>query len=242
MTEAVEPGDELAWSELEAALGHQFASREHLKEALRHASFANEREGVRSNDRLEFLGDAVVGLVTARLLFEANPDWDEGTLTRGLHRIVDRRGLASLARRLGLGPHLRLGATEKQSHGEEKDSILADAMEAVLAAVYLDAGPEPVQALIEREFGESLRSGASRDAKTAFQERVMSAYGEFPTYRLYSDSGEEGDLRRFSVEACIRGEPVSRGVGRSKRSAEFAAAAEALENEWTLSPDSSSQR
>ncbi|MDG2049528.1 MAG: ribonuclease III [Myxococcota bacterium] len=231
-----EPERELSWSELESALGHRFGSTEHLEEALRHASFANEREGMRSNDRLEFLGDAVVGLVTARLLFEANPDWDEGTLTRGLHRIVDRRGLASLARRLGLGGHLRLGATEKQSHGEEKDSILADAMEAVLAAVYLDAGLGPVQALIEREFGESLRSGVSRDAKTAFQEWVMATYGEFPTYQLQSDSGEEGDIRRFSVEACIRGEVVSMGVGRSKRSAEFAAAAEALDHKRALPP------
>lgn len=217
--------------ELEEALGHRFTDRALLEEALRHASFANEREGMLSNDRLEFLGDAVVGLVAARLLFQANPDWDEGALTRGLHQMVDRRGLSDMARRVGIGVHLLLGATERQSRGYEKDSILADAMEALIGALYLDAGLGPVTALVQREFEDALTAGsapAERDPKTRFQELVMAQHGEFPRYELHDDSGIEGDDQRFTVRALVRGDELSQGVGRSKRAAEFEAADRAL--------------
>jgi len=214
--------------ELEGALGHRFADRRLLEEALQHASYANEHEGLRSNDRLEFLGDAVVGLVTAHLLFAENPSWDEGALTRALHLIVDRRGLSDLARRLGVGAHLRLGTTERQSEGHEKDSILADAMEALLGALYLDGGLEPVRRLVEREFAGVLDAPVDRDPKTRFQELVMARFGEFPTYALETDTGVEGDEARFTVRAMVRGEAWASGTGRSKRAAEFAAAARAV--------------
>lgn len=218
-------------ADLERALGHTFVDRGLLAEALRHASYANEREGMTSNDRLEFLGDAVVGLVAGHLLFAANPDWDEGALTRALHGIVDRRGLADLSRRLAVGTHLRLGTTEQQSEGHQKESILADAMEALIGAMYLDAGLEPVRSLVRREFAEALASGAppvDRDPKTRFQERVMARHGEFPTYALEHDSGVEGDEARFTVRALVQGVAWASGTGRTKRAAEFAAAATAL--------------
>ena len=243
MTRASDPNgaEEARRSSFEDRLGHHFADRNLLEEALCHASFANEKQGVQSNDRLEFLGDAVVGLVTAQLLFEQHRLWDEGALTRALHRIVDRQGLASLARRLHLGQELRLGATEIQSGGQEKDSILADAMEAVLAALYLDGGLGAVRRLIEKECSEALQSGVSRDPKTAFQELVMSECGEFPTYALEFDSQQEGDEQRFRVGAFVQGVRVGVGVGRSKRSAEFLAAAEALQGGWAKAPTDSGE-
>jgi ribonuclease III len=217
--------------DLEAVLGHTFRNRGLLEEALQHASFANEREGVTSSDRLEFLGDAVVGLVAGHLLFSANPAWDEGALTRALHGIVDRRGLAELSRRLGVGAHLRLGSTERQSDGHEKDSILADAMEAVMGAIFLDAGLEPVRALVKREFAAALEPGAmpvGRDPKTLFQESVMALHGEFPIYNLERDTGLEGDEARFTVSAIVQGIALASGTGRTKRAAEFVAAERAL--------------
>jgi len=226
--EPQEHGD-LTLDGLEETLGHRFVDRSLLERALHHASFANERPDVESNERLEFLGDAVVGLVTAHLLFEANPGWDEGALTRALHLIVDRRGLSDLARRLDVGAYLKLGATERQSEGHLKRSILADAMEALIGALFLDGGLEPVRALIDREFADVMESPVERDPKTRFQEQVMARFGEFPTYALEEDSGIEGDERRFTVSARVAGEAWADGVGRSKRAAEFQAASRALE-------------
>jgi ribonuclease-3 len=214
--------------DLERALGHRFVDRALLEQALRHASYANERGDVASNERLEFLGDAVVGLATAHLLYEANPGWDEGALTRALHLIVDRRGLSEWARRIDLGAHVRLGATERQSAGHEKRSILADTMEALIGALFLDGGLEPVRALVERAFADVLESPVDRDSKTRFQELVMARFGEFPTYALEADSGVEGDERRFTVSVRVQGEAWAEGVGRSKRAAEFEAARRAL--------------
>jgi len=218
---------------LEARLQYTFADRTLLERALCHSSHANETPEADSNERLEFLGDAVIGLVVAHQLFEANPDWREGDLTRGLHRLVDRRSLAEQARVLDLGAHVRLGRTERQSKGQEKDSILADAMEAVLGAIYLDGGLEPVTALARGLFAESLAAdspGVERDPKTHFQEAIMAEFGHFPSYELEADSGVEGDDDRFCVRVMVDDERWGTGVGRTKRAAERTAAERGLEH------------
>lgn len=217
---------------LEEALGYRFSDRVLLETALCHSSYAHETEGVSSNERLEFLGDAVIGNVVAHLLFEAHPRWKEGDLTRALHRLVDKRALSELARKIDIGPYLRLGRTERRSAGETKTTILADAMEALIGAMYLDGGMEAVVALAFRAFPEALAANAprvGRDPKTAFQERVMAETGEFPRYCILEDSGIEGDDERFHVEVRVQGEAWGAGQGRTKRSAERAAAERAMQ-------------
>jgi ribonuclease-3 len=216
---------------LEDALGYRFEDASLLVTALRHSSYAHEHAGIQSNQRLEFLGDAVVGLAVAHLLFDAHRDWQEGDLTRGLHSLVDRRALSELGRELDIGPHLELGRTEIQSQGHTKSSVLADATEAVIAAIYLDGGLEPVVALARRVFAAALEEGAprvSRDPKTHLQERVTARLGEFPRYELVADSEVEDDPARFTVRVKIAEEAWGEGVGRSKRLAERAAAEQAL--------------
>ena len=234
-----------AWSDaldrLEAVLGYRFGRRALLENALVHSSYAHEKStpgggAVVHNERLEFLGDAVLGLAVADALYRAQPDWREGDLSRALHALVEGRSLSKLARSFELGSVIRLGRTEQQSGGEDKPSILENAMEAVIGAVYLDGGLDAVSALVERVFGEALAVDSPpvrRDPKTEFQERVMATHGEFPGYRLVSDSLVEGDERRFTVEVVVRGNALAQGVGRTKRSAERLAAAAALEK-WEV--------
>jgi len=232
----VSPDDDLdaqadALAALERALGYEFEDRVLLEVALQHASYAHENAGLESNDRLEFLGDAVLGLVVGDLLFEAHPDWQEGDLTRGLHQLVERGALARLGRQLDLGPCLRLGRTEVQSEGQAKDSILADATEAVMAALYLDGGLEVVKEFARRVFSDALDPGAPRvirDPKTRLQEWAMAEFGEFPSYQIAGDSGIEGHERRFTVSLSVQGEEWARASGRSKRVAERAAAEQAF--------------
>jgi ribonuclease-3 len=219
-------------SRLEASLGHVFERRVLLETALRHSSHANESGSGASNERLEFLGDAVIGLVIAHQLHDANPLWREGDLTRALSRLVDRSSLADAARRLNIGPFIQLGRTERQSHGEEKDSILADAMEAVIGAIYLDAGLERVISLAQRLFEEALSADApvvDRDPKTRFQERVMKQRSVFPTYEHLSDTGIEGDPSRFRVRVLVGDDECASAEGRTKKAAERAAAEAAYE-------------
>lgn len=230
----------LAVAGLEEALGHRFADPSLLETALRHASYAHER--VRdarddddpereSNERLEFLGDAVLALVVAEALYAAKPDWREGALTRALHAIVEGRSLASLAESLGVGAVMRLGRTEESSGGASKPKVLEDAMEALIGALYLDGGIDPVRRFVGARFSEALAEDAAlveRDPKTELQERLMREVGEFPSYRLTNDSGIEGDDVRFSVEVVSKGEVLGRGTDRTKRRAEKAAAREAL--------------
>jgi ribonuclease-3 len=226
-----------ALARLEAALGAPFENRDLLEEALRHSSYTHERitrDGARlsNNERLEFLGDSVLGLVVAHSLFEAKPDWREGELSRALHALVEGRSLARWALTLGLGPLIQLGRTEQQSGGMDKPSILADAMEAILGAVFLDRGLPAVVALIEKAFGDALAADAPvvrRDPKTEFQESVMAAEGEFPSYRVALDSQVEGDELRFTVDVFVGDRALARGVGRTKRAAERLAAKNALE-------------
>ena len=215
----------------EARLGYSFRNPELLETALRHASSAHETAGTTSNERLEFLGDAVMALAVGHLLYEAHPDWEEGDLTRGVQRLVDRPAFAALARRLELAPHLRLGRTEQQSGGRDKDSILSNAMEAVVGAIYLDGGLAAARDLVKNVYSDSLGEGAPRaesDAKTRFQEAVMARYGQFPVYSIERDSGIEGDEQRFTSVALLGDEPWGAGSGRTKQAAEFAAALEGL--------------
>jgi ribonuclease-3 len=225
---------------LEAKLGHVFGDRTLLTTALQHSSYAHEEGGLESNERLEFLGDSVIGLVVADLLMRAHPDWAEGRLTRALSSLVDRRSLAELAQQLEIGPYLRLGRTEVSSDGAAKPSILADAIEALMGAMYLDAGLAPVRSLAERVFEKVLSADADpveRDPKTRFQESVVVETGVFPTYRTVHDSEVDGDEERFRVCVMVEGESFGEGVGRSKRVAEREAARAALYRTERDAPD-----
>ena len=212
---------------LEKGLGHEFADRSLLERAVTHSSFAHETPGTESNETMEFLGDAVIGLAASQMLFKAKPEWREGELTRSLHGIVEGRSLAMAARRLDVGRHLRLGRTERQSHGHEKDSILEDAMEAIFAALYLDAGLEPVVSLARDLFGPALSVDApevARHPKMRFSERVMQQYGTVPRYQLVRDSEVSDDEVRFEVAVKVEDREIARGRGRTKRAAERQAA------------------
>ena len=169
-------------------------------------------------------------MVAANLLYAAHPDWPEGDLTRALSHLVDGQALAALSRRFDIGPCLRLGQTEQRSGGSDKASILEDAMEAVLGAMYLDGGLAPVQRIARRVYAEALAPGAprvARDPKTSFQEWVTAEFGVFPTYELLLDSEVDGDDARFTVAVLVGDETWGQGVARSKRLAERAAAADA---------------
>jgi len=215
----------------EAALGHRFRDPALLALALTHPSRSQEEDGTRGNERLEFLGDAVLDLAVAHALFEAHPEWPEGELTRARSALVSSRALARCARRLGLGGHVRLGRSEQRTGGERKDSVLANALEAVVGAVYLDGGAAAAFAAVQRLFGEALAGGAGpaqRDPKTRFQEWAHARFRLTPAYRAESDSGDEEDPERFTAGVWLGGERWGRGRGRTKREAEQRAAREAL--------------
>ena len=217
-------------AELEAAIGHAFADRGLLERAVTHSSYANERGDVESYETMEFLGDSVIGLAVSHMLFEAKPAWTEGELTRALHGIVEGASLAEAARRLGVGAHLRLGRTERQSDGHEKDSILEDAMEAIFAAVYLDGGLPTVMRLARDLFGDALSADApkvERHPKMRFNERVMQAHATVARYHTLVDTGVAEDEKRFEVAVEVEGREIARGRGRTKRAAETAAATSA---------------
>lgn len=216
---------------LETRLGHRFRDPTLLEMARTHASLAAETGAGRGNERLEFLGDAVLDLVAAELLYAAHSEWDEGRLTRGRAALVRKTALAAYARALELGPFLKLGRTEQQSAGAEKDTILADCFEAFVGAIYLDGGLAPVESLARRVFGSALERGPQQDPKTRFQEWAHAELGETPVYATLEDSGTDDDERRFRVEVRAAGRVWATGVGRSKRAAEREAARRALARE-----------
>lgn len=220
---------------LEDALGYRFNDRTLLNEALRHSSFANEHraENAVSNERLEFLGDSVLGFVTAEFLFRKYPASPEGELTRIRARLVCEDSLYEVAQRLGLGQHLCLGHGEEAGGGRERPSILADATEAVIAAVYLDGGIDAAEALIRRvllDDERAARAGARRrDYKTALQELVQRSPNQSLYYRLIDAAGPD-HAKTFSVTVQLNGEIIGTGVGHSKKEAEQMAARDALES------------
>ncbi len=201
-----------------------------LEVALAHRSFAFERKGARNNERLEFLGDAVLGLVVTDMIFNWFPDLPEGDMAKLRSSTVNMAVLADVARSVGLGDELFLGKGEELSGGRNKDSILADAFEAVLGALYLDCGLDETAALIERLFSSHIHElvdrGVVRDFKTNLQELSVQQVGAMPEYRVTA-SGPDHD-KRFDAEVFVKGDYMGSGIGRSKKQAEQAAAKEAL--------------
>ncbi len=215
---------------LEERLGHRFGQPALLETALRHPSFSHETDGTRGNERLEFLGDAALGLVVAEMLYEAHPGWPEGDLTRARAALVNARSLAARARELGLGDHIRLGRTEQRTGGGKKERILANVLEAVVGAMQLDGGAPVVRAFAERLFSEAIRTAPAPapDAKTRLQEWTHAQLQRTPTYRTIRDSGVDEDPDRFHVEVRVEEEAWGAGRGRTKRLAQQAAAEAAL--------------
>ncbi|HEX2052663.1 MAG TPA: ribonuclease III [Actinomycetota bacterium] len=202
-----------------------------LEMALSHRSFAFERKGAANNERLEFLGDAVLGLVVTDMIFKGFPDLPEGDMAKLRSSSVNMAVLADVARSVGLGQELFLGRGEELSGGRNKDSILADAFEAVLGALYLDCGLEETAAVIRRLFSRHINElvdrGVVRDFKTNLQEMSVQLLGGPPEYRV-SAFGPDHD-KRFEAEVYLNGSHRGSGTGRSKKQAEQAAAREALE-------------
>ena len=217
--------------DLEAAIGYRFKDITLLQNALAHSSYANERwhNSLLSNERLEFLGDSVLGMLVAEYLFRTFPDRPEGELTRMRADMVCEKALASVARQIGLGEHLLLGHGESQGGGAERASILADAVESVIAACYIDGGFEIAHGFISRFIlcHVPVKQLHNRDYKTALQELVQRKKNQVIRYHLLEEIGPDHD-KQFRVAVSVNGETVGEGTGRSKKRAEQDAAHAAM--------------
>lgn len=218
---------------LEQRLGHVFADRARALAALTHKSWVNEHRGVEQgdNERLEFLGDAVIDLAISHRLMERFPNAREGELSRLRAQMVHEGGLALVAAQLELGELLRLGRGEELTGGRKKPSLLADALEAVVAALYLEGGLPLVLSFVDRFFGAELarvgEASSDRDWKTQAQELAQGVLHATPRYRVVHEVGPDHE-KTFVVEALLRGRSIGRGEGRSKKEAEQLAARAAL--------------
>lgn len=212
-------------------MGRPFGDRQLLARAMAHRSWCAEVPGNLSNERLEFLGDAVLGLVVTDYLYRTYPDLPEGQLAQVRASVVNAEALAEVAAEIDLGSELLLGKGEDASGGREKPSILSDAMEAVIGAVYIDGGWDAAEELVMRLLGERIIEGAAgpggHDYKTRLQEHCARVFDELPRY--HHDSEGPDHAKRFIATVSIKGEVVGRGEGRSKKQAEQAAAREAWE-------------
>jgi ribonuclease III len=218
---------------LEKNLGYRFRRKAWLKNGLTHKSYANERrlDSIDHNERLEFLGDAVLELVVSHLLMENYPDAAEGELSKLRASIVNETTLASVAREHGLGDYLYLGKGEEIGAGREKASLLANALEAVLGSIYMDRGFKKAFKVIKgialELFQQVGQEGFYKDYKTQLQERAQVLFKTVPKYKLVSESGPDHD-KTFQINLTIRGELLGVGTGKSKKGAEQNAAKEAL--------------
>ena len=220
--------------ELEKKLGYTFKNPALLSEALSHSSYANEHRSahLNSNERLEFLGDSVLGFVTAEFLFATHPDLPEGDLTRIRAALVCEQSLYEVATsQLDLGRYLKLGRGEEAGGGRKRTSILADATEAVFAAVYLDGGIHSASRLIHRVLLDAVRQETveerRRDYKTALQELVQRQADQVLTYRMIGEHGPD-HAKVFTAEVLLNGSSIGSGSGHSKKEAEQSAARAAL--------------
>jgi len=223
----VSPGRD--FDRLERLLGYEFTRQDLLERALTHRSHANEnRAGAGAdNEKLEFLGDAVLDLVVGHLLMEAHPSLSEGELSVTRAQVVSEAGLSELAAELGLGEFLRLGRGEERTGGRQKPSLLADALEAVVAAVYLDGGFEASRRLVERLLARRLQAidaSGFHDFKTRLQESAQARLKSTPEYRVVGEAGPDHD-KTFEVGVYIKDREWGRAAGKSKKEAEQRAAA-----------------
>ena len=223
---------------LEGRIGYSFKDKMILKKALTHSSYSNEsgakNHHILCNERLEFLGDSVLSLITRKYIYSKYPDFPEGELTRMRAEVVCERALSGYAEKISLGQYLLLGIGEEKNNGRNRRSILADAFEALLAAIYIDAaeaGYATVESFllpfIVEEISNLKSVGFSADAKTLLQQFVQQAEGDFLEYEVVKSSGPD-HMKTFEVEARLNSNVIGRGVGRSKREAEQNAAKEAL--------------
>jgi ribonuclease-3 len=227
---AREPG-----ADLEHRLGYHFKDPDLLKRALTHSSYAHEVAGGGSdNEPLEFLGDSLLGCLIAERLFMTFPDRDEGVLSRFKASLVNAETLAVKARKLALGPHLLLGNTAERVGARTKGSLLSDAFEAVVAAIYLDGGFEPARAFLDRQFAGDVRlltrAGVpdERDAKTTLQEFLQARGESAPRYEILKEGGP-AHRRNFLIGLLLEGRIVARGRGRTRKAGEQAAARKLLQ-------------
>ena len=216
---------------IEEKIGYSFRDAELLTNALTHSSYANENRGrsCESNERLEFLGDSVLGLVVADALYRRFPGLPEGRMTRLRAQLVCEESLHHVAAQLGLGEYIRLGRGEEHTGGRNRTSILADSVEALIAAMYLDGGMEVARGFIERYILTALdgEMPAVGDCKTELQELVQRKSGSVLTYELLGESGPDHD-KTFTSQVSLNGRPIGSGSGRTKKEAEQAAARAAL--------------
>jgi ribonuclease-3 len=224
--------------EAQQVIGYTFRNAGLLDEALTHTSYVNEFKdrGSRDNERLEFLGDAVLALLISEHVAAALPESTEGALSKLRAHLVSEATLARVARRLDMGRLLRLGRGEERTQGRDKDSILANTLEAVLAAVYRDGGLDAARGFARRVFARELDEAAGSDAggevpgdyKTRLQEWCQQRHGDVPQYATAKESGPDHQ-KTFVIHVSVQGRVLGRGTGRNKKEAEQAAAQEALE-------------
>lgn len=217
---------------LEKRLNYKFKNIDLLKNALVHSSYANEVRGnVHSNERLEFLGDSVLSIIVSEHLYNKFPNMPEGELTRMRASLVCEKSLCEFSRELGIGKYLKLGKGEDKNGGRERDSILADAFEAVLAAVYLDGGMDAAKAHIMNTVLRDIKhceDDTFKDYKTTLQEVIQRNPEESVSYILVNESGPDHN-KSFTVEVHLNSNVIGKGTGKSKKQAEQMAAKQALE-------------
>lgn len=217
----------------EKKIGYSFRDKTLLKRALTHKSYVNESRlsATEQNERYEFLGDAVLELAISDLMMSCFPEATEGDLSKLRAAVVNEQQLAALARKVQLGEYLFLGKGEDQCAGREKDSLLSDAFEAVLGAIYLDSGFSSAYRFVKCQFQGLMKTAAvsniSRDYKTRLQEESQNRFQTIPSYQLVSEKGPDHD-KTFEIHLSIRGGIFGRGYGKSKKQAEQNAALEAL--------------
>lgn len=217
---------------LEEKLGYEFKDKSLLMTALTHSSYANEnrKRNIKDNERLEFLGDSILGVTVASYLYKNRPDLPEGRMTRLRAELVCEQSLARVAEKLELGKYMRLGKGEEQGGGRKRPSITADAMEAVIAALYLDGGYNRAGSFISRYILEPFEEGqelSDRDNKTELQEIVQRKSGQVLTYELTGEDGPDHN-KTFTFSVSLNDKVIGTGSGHNKKEAEQAAAGEAL--------------